>query len=352
MDYRHTLFYIDDFKEKLDKYPTELMRMLQSSYDRTSKTNLKRDGTHRERAVRARGLLGFSGEDFPMEEESLLSRMILVNVGKFKDQDKGAAVLKHRSLYSGVTAHFVKFVYRTERKAIRDMVEGYIKFFEDPIRESQDHALRVSQNLSMNMTAFHLAMEMFYLSGVINDTSRDELIVEHKRNLETIRTTICGAAAAQKGARVFLNTLDELLQDRSRFYIEGFPDHERERDKFRNARPLGYWRPETPTYVHLYPGVSYGEASEAARKSHHTLQAQAHIARQLVSMEFIPAGMYDPSSSTFSRQMRNLRGGYTRVWVLKLEALGLAVPGEVDRSDSLIPTGGIKGSSDFMSNIQ
>lgn len=351
MDYRHALLYVDDYKQSLERYPNEFYKLIQNIYDRTGRSSLKRDGTHRERAVRARGLVSFSGEEYPIQEESGITRMLIAEIGKFKDPVKGERVLEMRSKYSAITAHFVKFIYNIDRSLIKELFMEYIKMFDAPIKDRYENTLRISQNLAFNMVAFKLAMELFYAYGVIHEAAKEQLIREHVRNLENVRTTVCGAASAQKGCKIFLEGVSELLHDRSRYFIEGFPDHEDQSDKFKTAKPLGFWKKETPKSIYLYPQVAYGEVRQMVGKSFHTLQSHNHIGRQLVSQGHISQANYDPSSPTFSKQVKNINGNISRVWIINIDSIGLKDP-EVVPEDVPIKKSEASNADDFLKNIQ
>jgi hypothetical protein len=330
MDYRHTLLLVDDYKHSLQKDPGSFYRFLQSVYDGSAATKLNRDGSQKQRAPRARGLLCFSGEDIPTQEESNIARMLVVEVGKSRNAAKGELVLATRHKYSAITAHFVSFLYNQSVAAIKEIFQKYVEVFEKDIKGKYENSLRIAQNLAYNMTAFHLAMDMFASDEVqaidphVGDKSRDALIHKHETNLIIVRTQITNLLRNQRGSEVFLSGMRELLNDRARYYIQDYPPHEAGEHK--NARPLGFWSNKSPDLVYIYPQAAYGEVRAMAQKGITNIQSLAYVARQLAADGHIPADKYDKEGANFTKQVRGPDSARPRVWVMTLESLKLDVP--------------------------
>ena len=325
-NFRNALLAVDDFKAALSENNTrEMINFIHAAYDRSGRQASKRDGTLREQSSRIRGLIATTGEDFPVQEASAISRMLLVEVGaNSKRTDCGDRVKERKHEYSGFTPHFIQFVYNTDTDEVSRLYREYFELFESQSRKQRDteNTHRVSENLAFNMTAFRLSMEMLVLKGVIPSQRKEEFCAMHVKNLEIIRTKVMTNARTQKGANMFLEELQNILQDPSRYHIVNWPNFDPL--EHRNSKPLGVYRPKSdPDVVYIYASTAHGEVNTAVKKMGNYLQTKQHIARQLMEDGHIPQGMWDIRNPVYCKQITTPMGARMYCWAVKLDSLGL-----------------------------
>lgn len=324
MAFRDVLLAIDDYKSTLQDNNRSFKAFLQSAYDRTARDASKRTGELRERSTRVRGLLGFSGEEFPINEASTIARLILISVGKEKDTEKGLRVRERSMEYSGFTPHFIQFIYNTDKVQIKKLFAHYVEHFDRPVRDKFDNTLRIAQNLSFNMTTFRLAMELLVAKGVIPEEMKDRYCREHLNNLEIVRANICKYVREQKGVEIFLKGLNELLGDRSNWKIEGLPQYEM--TESRGARTLGFWKSTTPNWVYIYPNQAADAVRKLTMNDGSRMQTLYHIARQLADDGHIPDGKWDSSDGRLAKNVVGPHRKRSKVWILNMDSVGLIPP--------------------------
>jgi len=328
MQFRHSLLLIDDFKATLEAWGAKsTLELIQQVYDRSGSPKLKRDGSLRERVVKARGLVLFTGQDVPTQEDSAVTRMIPISIHKGINRVHGERVNARRTEYCGFTPHFIQYVFNLRGEAIAQIYKEHVQGFQiiKNGEEELDGSLRVAENLAMNMTAFQLAMEMLYAKGVVDVQRMEDLCHQHKKNLEIIRTEIFSLVRSQKGVAVYLDTLRELLQNPAHYHIANCPGQIGvPRD---SSEMLGFYKDSEPDRVYLIMGNSHRAVDAELRKSSLKLQPAKSIGHQLLTEGYIPAGvLVDNSDSNKARQSRTPEGKFVRCWILKLEVLGIDPP--------------------------
>lgn len=341
-DFRHSFMLIDDYKKALnDQWGKEFPQLIQTAYDRSSRPALQRNGERRERADRIRGLIAITAEDPIESESSSASRVILVDVPFKEGWEAGGRVKKRRTEYSGFTPYFIQFVLSLSREEIRDVWDSSYNSFYEEVAESQkkNGAARVSENLSLNMVAFTLAMDMLVARGVISDVRRSELCRTHLINLKMVRGAIFESVTSASGSRVFLDGLKELIQNPNRCYVSNWPGHDGiGADQRGNI--IGFYRSKTPDVIYILPSAAHGMVADHVRKNNNRVQSMPHIARQLYDEELLIRDKIDRNKGTYAVQIRGPEGNTVRVWPLKLAALGLEVPKSKDNKkggDNILP---------------
>ena len=324
--FRHAFLTIDDFKSAMSEHNAkEMITFVHTAYDRSGRAALNRDGTLRQESTKIRGLIATTGEDYPIQEASAISRLILVSVGhNQKKIDNGNRVKERKRDYCGFTPHFIQFVYGMDKGEIKKLYTEYYDYFETQSRKATatDSGHRISENLSLNMTTFRLVMELLFSKGVIPAQQKDDFCAKQIRNLEITRANITSCVHSQKGANLFLDELSSLLQDPSKYHITNWPNFDPTRNG--NSKPLGFYRSALdPGVVFINPSMAHAEVNTAAHKSGFYLQNKQHIGRQLVEDGHIQPGMYDLSSPMFTKQVRTPTGGKVGMWVIKADSLGL-----------------------------
>jgi hypothetical protein len=327
-NFRHAFMLIDDYKKHLvDPFGKEFPQLVQNAYDRSGRTALQRDGQPRAKVDRIRGLIAITGEDTIETQASSLSRMILVDVPFRENRDAGGRCLKRRNDYCGFTPYFIKFCLNMSTEEIAGLWAHYYKEFFDPIAETFKKASpsRVCENLTLNMVAFHLSMEMMAAYGAIPEVRRDELIRMHFENLKMVRSKIFEVVQAATGARIFLEGLKELLQNPAKCMIWNWPDYEGDHNSVQSTQ-VGFWRKGEPDVAYIYPQVAHGLVSEFCRKSGNSVQAIPHVARDLFEEGHMDQEKVRRDKGGFVVHVRGPNGTSVRAWPIKLSALGFETP--------------------------
>lgn len=325
-DFRHAFMLIDDYKKALtDPFGKEFPKLVQAAYDRSTRTAMQRDGKQREKADRMRGLVAITAEDVIENEASALSRSILVDVPFKENRDAGGRVKRRKTEYCGFTPYFIQFILSISDDEMADMWKEYYDKFYEPVAEIHKKVSpgRVCENLTLNMVAFRLAMEMLVARGVIPEVQRDELCRIHDMNLQTIRATIFEAVGNAGGGHVFLEALRELVQNPTRCYILGWPGHSEDFVSTGNSVQLGFYRESTPDVIYIYPKIAHGIVTDMVKKNNNHTQSIPHVARGLYDEGHLKSEKLDRSKGVYAVQMRGPQKSNVRVWPVTLEALGL-----------------------------
>jgi hypothetical protein len=322
--FRDAFFVMDDFKKSLNEHNTkQMMEFIQNAYDRSGRQALQRHGELRDKTTRVRSLVATTGEDCPLEEASVVSRMIMVDAGKnCMNVEKGNKVRDRRIDYCGFTPYFIQFVYNMTEEEVRRIYNEYLAYFEQRNKEAgvKENSYRISENLAFNMTGFRLIMDLLVDKGVIPDKRKDEFCARHLKNLEICRETIISNAGSQRAAALFLDSIKELLQDPARYHIINWGEHDPSEHK--SSKALGFYREKTPDVVYIYPGTAHGEVETHLNKSKSWSQSKHHIGRQLLEDGHIPPGMHDPKSTSNTKYVTTPQGNRHYCWAIKLESLG------------------------------
>jgi hypothetical protein len=319
---------VDDYKKALnDPFGKEFPQLIQASYDRTARTALKRDGAPRPQSDRMRGLLAVTGEDIVEGEASSLARSILVDVPYSINLTHGDVVKRRRAEYSGFTPHFIQFVLGLTSDEIKDMWDEYYAEFYAPIRVGYSKAApnRVCENLTMNMVAFRVAMEMMVAKGVIPDVARDEFCRIHKKNLTMVRTSILEAVMGATGARVFIDALKEIIQNPAHCIIFNWPGYSEPQDITSSSKVIGFYRDSSPDTVYIYPQVTHGMISDHVKRNNNHVQSIGHVARQLFDEGMMDTEKINRDKNEYVVHVKGPAKVSVRAWPLKLSALGYEV---------------------------
>jgi hypothetical protein len=337
--FRHSITIIDDYKQALqDSTGQNMSSAIQTIYDRSARTALRQDGRMRPDADRCRGLVIVTGEDFPTNEVSSLSRLILVDTELWSDRERGKFVQQNKQDYCGFTPHFIQFVYNLSVAEIRELWDSYYSQFHGPLSDKykQLGADRVCENITMNMLAFRLAMDMMVAKGAIPEVMRDEKCRIHQKNLEMIKSGMLRTILSNRGSEQFLDGLRQLLQTPGRYVIFNWPGHSDIEEGW-TPQQLGFWREETPDVVYIYPQVAHAAVSELVTKSKDYTQKLGQVTRLLYEDGWLTGvSEAEKASRKYRVSKRAPTGNSVRVWSLKLEALGLEPP--KPKSPEPVPT--------------
>jgi len=321
-NFRHAFMVVDDYKQALqDPTGRDFSQFVQMAYDRSARPVLQRTGVMRAQLDRVRGLIAVTGEDFPDQEASTITRMLIVETKLNPNISAGSRVIANRQLYRGFTPHFIQFLYNLDNSEVSRMWGEYRDSFAKPLLEvgKAINAHRVCENLALNMVAFRLVMEMMVAKGAIPDLMKDQLCVEHYKNLEHVRRSIIDRSTDVRGSVNFVAELNSLLQNPSKYHIHGLNNMSSFNDGLRNSIAVGVYRPETPDVVWIFSKTAYAEVSNQVRKANAYLQAYNQVSRQLTDDGYIMSGSADRG-----RYTRRITGivGQTQVvaWPIKLEA--------------------------------
>jgi hypothetical protein len=334
--FRHALVLCDDFKALIQHSGANtIVEYIQGVYDRSVYHALQRNGKFRDSPPSARGLSVITAQDVPEKEDSAISRLILIRIDDTRsiNREKGDRVKERRKDYCGFTPHLIQFTYNLPQEHITETFKNYVKTFtrlakaknpEDDVEGSP----RIAENLAMNMTAFHLAMECLYAKGVIDITRMEVLRRQHETSLDIIRRGLYKYVSSQKGVTVFLETIQDLLQDPARYHVANAPGIAYQEHK--NSKPLGFYNPEHPDVFFFYTGPSYTAASGEMRQRNARLHPQSTIGKQLFSEGHLGQGLVDPSDPCCSKQVKSPTGTHPRTWAIKLSSLGFTLPTKKD----------------------
>lgn len=321
-NFRHAFMVVDDYKQALqDPTGRDFSQFIQMAYDRSARPVLQRSGVMRAQLDRVRGLIAITGEDFPHQEASTITRMLLVETKLTPNTNAGARVIATRQQYRGFTPYFIQFLYNLDNSEVTKMWSEYRDKFAKPLVEvgKAINAHRVCENLALNMVAFRLVMEMMVSKGAIPDVMRDQLCVEHFKNLEHVRRTVIDRSTDVRGSVNFITELNALLQNQTKFHIHNYNGASSFTDGMRNSMALGVYKPETPDVVWIFAKPAYTEVSNQVRKANEYLQAYNQVSRQLADDGYIREGIADRG-----RHTKRISGivGQTQViaWPIKIEA--------------------------------
>lgn len=325
-NFRHAWMLVDDYKKHLhDPFGKEFPGLVQAAYDRSGRSALKRDGVPREKIDRIRGMLCITGEDILEADASSATRTIMMDIPLKMDRERGEIVAKRAKDYCGFTPRLVRFVLNMTNEEIAKLWNEYLEDFYKPCRTKPvDGDYRVCSNLTFNMLAFHITMEMMVAEGVIPEVQRDELCRVHQTNLAMIRDGIFEFVDKQLAARVFTETLREVLQNPARHYISGWPGYGDAFMADRNSTIIGYWRENTPETIYFLPRVTQSAVADLIRRNNGHLQTAAHIARHLHHMGYLDVEKVNRNRNEYTCQIRGLnKGDSVRVWPILIKALGI-----------------------------
>lgn len=335
-NFRHAPMLIDDYKKHLsDPHGKEFPQLIQMTYDRNGRTALQRNGQQREVMDRVRGLLMVTGEDVLESEASATSRMLTIDVPLALDQHNGKKVAQRRGDYCGFTPYYIQFVLGLEKAEIFTWWNEYFTAFLTPIENSYKsvNPRRVCENLTLNMLAFRIAMEMMAAKGAIPEAQRDELCRVHFGNLVAVRSTILSSVVEATGAVSFIATLRELLQNSAKFAIHNWPGYEGNYEN-KNQVYLGFCKAD-PNITYIFPKTAHGNASDLANKNKNHMQSIKHIARQLYDEGIMVTEKVDRSKGTYTVSVRGPDKTVAHAWPIRTSALGLDLDsnGKVTKRD-------------------
>lgn len=341
-NFRHAMMLIDDFKKALtDPSGKSISEFIQNAYDRRGRAALQRDGTMRKQSDRVRGLIVVTGEDYPDNEASSISRMILIDSKLQENREHGQLVIDNQHDYCGFTPHLIHFVYNIKPSDIADIWNGYSERFLVPVREEHkaNAVGRICENLTLNMTAFRLTMDLMVVKGAIPDTAAAKFCEEHFENLVTIRDKTLDIVSASKASNVFIEGLRELLQNPNKHFIYGL-DPAMDSD-YKNAQIVGFWKETRPDIVYINPNIATSEVEKMYRNANRYLQSQQQICRQLETDGYISRSNCDSGRLT-----KTISGGPTKSKIrcipIFMDKLGLEIPKRgpmgVAKPEPVVPT--------------
>lgn len=327
-NFRHAFMLVDDYKKNLvDPFQKEFPLFVQNAYDRSGRTALHRNGKAREQIDRVRGLICITGEDVIESEASSLSRSIMVDVTFKENRVSGGQVKIHKSNYCGFTPYFIQYVLNVPLDYLEDMWDHYYKFFYEPVKETHAKASpgRVCENLTLNMVAFKLAMEMLVARGSIADVMSDEFCRIHEQNLITIRSTVFETVMQATGAKIFLEALKELVQNPTQCIVHNWPGYAAAYEVSGSCRMIGFYKENTPDTIYIYPQIAHGMVADLVRKNNKHVQSLPHVARQLYEEGFMVSEKINREKNEFIVHARGPAKNSVRVWPIKASALGLEI---------------------------
>ena len=333
--YRHSLLVLNDYKKAVaERRGIDIVDVIQKAYDRDERLAGTRSGGLRQRSSRARGLIMITGEDIPNSESSVVSRQIAIEGSPKPNLEKGEAVNKMSHLYSGFTAYFIQFAFQMTDGEIENLWKSYYYRFMDGMKDKPmfNASNRVCENLTVNMVAFHIAMNAMVGLG-LDETLRDKHITEHFNTMCNIREWVMEEVAETRGSSTFIRLLSGMMQDTGRYKVDGwvFSDNV---EAPPSAKSIGFYQLTEPDVLFLTPDTALAAASEVAGRSGITLQSTSYTGKQLREDGVLEERLLkDNKRNTTTR--RGPAGTVARVWPIKLSSLGIE-PASVPRAKNVV----------------
>lgn len=300
------LFWVDDYKTIYADDRT-FTRFLQSYSRGMGRGRLTRDAKLRQERP-CRGLILSTGETTIEGEASVLSRMLVLEVPPWEQRDPGGATLMKleglRHYLTGFTAQFVQWIARrlgndTLIPELTQRFETNSDRYRDTLKRQirrQANTGRMVQNWAVLMTTYQI------LRDFLTELRVGELLPEWT---DCIVQTV-NAVQEERAGQVFLDTLGQLLASGDLMLAHDMRNPEEPRP---GTTIVGYL--DGP-YVYLLSDV----AQQAVLRLRSFKFSIAAIGAQLKE-----DGWLIPGGSQLAVQ-RRIRGIPTRLWQLKLEALG------------------------------
>lgn len=325
--YRHSLLVLNDYKKAIaERKGIDIVDIIQKAYDRDERMAGTRAGGLRQKSSKARGLIMITGEDIPNSESSVVSRQIAIESTPVPNLDKGELVNKMAPKYSGFTPYFIQFVYKMQDSDIQSLWKSYYQQFMDGLKDKPmfNASNRISENLTMNMVAFHIAMETMVSLGV-NETFRDKHVAEHFKTLSNNRDWILDEVSDSRGSSQFIRLIGSMIQDSNRYKIHDWPLSS---ETSHSARVIGFYTLSEPEVLFLFPDPALASAKEMGQKADIQLQSTSYTAKQLREDGILEESLLkDKKRNTVVKKAP--MGGSIRVWPIKLSALGINMKDEL-----------------------
>lgn len=320
--YRHSLLVLNDYKKAVaEQQHLNIVDIIQKAYDRDERLAGTRSGGLRSRSTRARGLILMTGEDIPNNESSVISRQIAIEGSPKPDLERGSRVNQMQPKYCGFTPYFIQFLYQMKPSDLEGLWKSYFQAFMAGLadRPMFNSSNRVCENLTVNMVAFHIAMETMVSLGV--DSSLTEAQIKaHFNCLEGIREWVLKEVSDTRGSSQFLRLLTGMIQDSGRFKIDGWP-YGVYNASSSSARLIGFYQQTEPGVLFLIPEASMSSAKELGARADIMLQSTSHTAKQLREDGILEERLLRDGEKSCMR--RGPGGSPVRVWPIRLAALGI-----------------------------
>lgn len=327
--FKDALMVVDDYKMLGPAQVKAAKDTVQYAFDQNLSSKLRRDGRQRLNK-NARCLFMMSGEETPVNDASVISRMFLVyhpGSDNYKTKEAYDKCWDYAPLYNGVTPRFLHWFLTQDRTTIRRALQETKDKLQEPIREAQN-ATRVANNLALNYVVWRLFVNFMHDSGIVDPKEARDLIEEHWIHIEKIRDSIIGRCEEEQNGRVFLSVLRELIQT-GVASIKNLTDYDGER-----AKEIGFVKDVHDGVVYIYPNITMEMVIKSSSSS--ALRGtKLSFFQQLKAMGVI----LDTGGKTNSKQVRPGKGMKRQwVWVVSLEALGLdQVEKETPEPEALLP---------------
>ena len=164
-----------------------------------------------------------------------------------------------------------------------------------------------------------LALDAMAINGAVTQEEVDKLTQEHLENLIKLRDRQMGLVSSARGSTTFLEDLQSLLADHTRFHITGWPALEGV-EGLRNSRSLGFYTPKCENVLFIDMNLAYAAVAEYAGRSKVSVKNKSHILRQLLDDKVIIKELCEKDRNSCRR--KNLMGQFQKVSPIRAEALG------------------------------
>ena len=317
---------IDDYiKYVSDPFGKEFPQLIHSAYDRSGRTALQRDGEARAKVDKIRGMVGLTGEDQIENDAGSVARTILIDVPLSENRVAGEKVAARSSEYMGFTPFVVKYVLgltQDELVAMWDEIfSGFVSEYKEAFPDLK--VSRPCENMTLVMLAFKIALDTMVAEGAISDAESERICRIQRKNLSLVLKTMLEQIRVASGARVFIDSLKEMLQNPNKWHIQRWPGYGPGFEAPNGSVPIGFYRDSSPDIVYIYPSVAHGEITQLVRKNNSVVQTRTHVARQLYDLGLMVKDEVSRMEGRYSTQKRGPDKSAVWVWPLHAKALGL-----------------------------
>jgi hypothetical protein len=226
--FKDALLVIDDYKAGF--HGNNLVPVLQSLYDRSSRGKMNKDGNLAS-VVNNRSLLMFTAEDCPQAEASVISRLIIlesphISVDSEETEHSFNRVSKYQDKFPSITAKFIQYmlVNYPDPKVIKNRFEDYLLSLKNPIRGSQN-SHRIANNLAANLYTWNLFLDFIDEKKIINKDIISDLREYHRININKIRDRMVSLCSEEQASYVFLSAVRSLI-DSGKCRLKNHQEHD------------------------------------------------------------------------------------------------------------------------------
>lgn len=217
--------FVDDYKAEFN-CDEVMAKAVQDSFDRSSDAKMQKDGEKKRRSKQYKSHLIGTGEDVLSNVESVVSRMLLVEVDSppEKGEDLYRRCLEKQSLYRGIFPHLIHYFLNMPEEKWREAFIFESKGFKEGLL-GKNVAQRISTNLAQNQVCLRVFADFAVSLDVLSDQEREDIICEHRSFLMKIGRETAERCGEEQTAVIFRDALVGLIQTKA-LSIMGLPGYD------------------------------------------------------------------------------------------------------------------------------